>query len=95
MAKPIEATPTLRGEDAKRFIRNMIKTEKRKITKKEKELFRAIMMMEDGVTPRCQYCYKAMKNYTPTKGKFKGQVQKYSWVCDCPTFPKNIVISVG
>jgi len=28
MAKPIRATPTLRGEDAVRFIRNMIKEEK-------------------------------------------------------------------
>ncbi len=27
MAKPIEATPTLEGEDAKRFIENMIKEE--------------------------------------------------------------------
>lgn len=29
MAKPIRATPTLRGKDALRFIRNMIKEEKR------------------------------------------------------------------
>ena len=28
MAKPIRATPTLRGEDAVRFIKNMIKEEK-------------------------------------------------------------------
>ena len=28
MAKPIRATPTLRGEDAVRFIRNMIKEER-------------------------------------------------------------------
>jgi len=27
MAKPIRATPTLRGKDAERFIRNMIKEE--------------------------------------------------------------------
>ena len=27
MAKPIRATPTLRGEDAVRFIKNMIKEE--------------------------------------------------------------------
>lgn len=25
MAKPIESTPTLRGKDAERFIKNMIK----------------------------------------------------------------------
>jgi hypothetical protein len=29
MAKPIRATPTLRGQDAVRFIRNMIKEEVR------------------------------------------------------------------
>ena len=28
MAKQIEATPTLRGKDAMRFIKNMIKEEK-------------------------------------------------------------------
>ncbi len=28
MAKPIEPTPTLRGEDAIRFIQNMIKEER-------------------------------------------------------------------
>jgi len=27
MAKPIEATPTLRGKDAIRFVKNMIKEE--------------------------------------------------------------------
>ena len=27
MAKPIRATPTLRGEDAVRFVKNMIKEE--------------------------------------------------------------------
>jgi hypothetical protein len=27
MAKPIRATPTLRGKDAVRFVRNMIKEE--------------------------------------------------------------------
>ncbi|MDI6738471.1 MAG: hypothetical protein QME12_08250, partial [Nanoarchaeota archaeon] len=29
MAKPIRATPTLRGEDAARFVRNMIREETR------------------------------------------------------------------
>lgn len=28
MAKPIRATPTLRGKDAVRFVKNMIKEEK-------------------------------------------------------------------
>jgi len=29
MAKPIRSTPTLKGEDAKRFVQNMIKEESR------------------------------------------------------------------
>ena len=46
--------------------------------------------------PICKYCGKPMKNYTRTKGKFKGQLQEYSWqeyswVCDCQDFPKLIL----
>lgn len=33
--------------------------------------------------PKCPFCHKTMKNYIPTKGKFKGKVQKYSWYCPC------------
>jgi NAD-dependent SIR2 family protein deacetylase len=52
------------------------------------------LFTEDG-KPKCLYCGKVMKNYVPTKGRFKGQVQKYSWVCDCNEFPKNVVINIG
>ena len=33
--------------------------------------------------PYCELCHKKMKNYTPTEGKFKGQLQEYTWVCEC------------
>lgn len=42
MAKPIRATPELRGEEAKNFVRKMIRAEKTKITKKEIELAKSI-----------------------------------------------------
>lgn len=42
MAKPIRATPELRGDIAKSFISNMLATEKRKMTEKDKELAKAI-----------------------------------------------------
>jgi hypothetical protein len=45
--------------------------------------------------PICLHCGKPMKNYTPKKGKFKGQLQEYSWVCDCKGFPKNLVLGIG
>jgi hypothetical protein len=58
-------------------------------TKKETIIgLRKSMFMEDGKTPRCMFCRKAMHNYTPTSGRFKGQLQKYEWVCDCPEFKK-------
>ena len=94
MAKPIEPTPVLSGSEAEKFLERMAKKERSKMTKKEMKIFRDIFFMDDGKTPRCHYCGKAMKNYVAKKGKFKG-VQKYSWVCDCPSFPKNIIISVG
>ena len=44
MAKPIRRTPVLRGDDAKRFVKKMIDTEKRanqgKLTKVEKEVIK-------------------------------------------------------
>ena len=96
MAKPIEATPTLKGKDAERFIRTMIREDKRKPTKRDMEIFRKIMFMPDGRTPRCHYCGRAMRNYTPTSGKFKGKLQEHSWVCDCAKFKSaGIVMSVG
>jgi hypothetical protein len=47
MAKPIKATPTLRGKDARRVIARMRKTEKRKPNKKEKAMFASIMKMPE------------------------------------------------
>ncbi len=42
MAKPIRATPELRGDIASAFVQNMIATENRRMTKSEKELAEAI-----------------------------------------------------
>lgn len=39
MAKPIRATPTLRGEDAERFVKQMIKKETSAISKADKALY--------------------------------------------------------
>lgn len=62
----------------------------------KQEDLRKMLFMEDGKTPRCLRCKKAMHNYTPTKGEFKGQLQKHCWVCDCLAFQKSgTVISVG
>ena len=74
--------------------RNALKTLEEKFGKTKEEM-KEKMFMEDGKTPRCLYCGKAMKNWTPQKGKFKGQLQKYCWYCDCPNYPSGIVMSVG
>lgn len=42
MAKPIRATPELRGKEAERFIRNMVETERSRITREEIGLAQAI-----------------------------------------------------
>lgn len=39
MAKPIRATPTLRGEDAERFVKRMLKKETSAISKTDKALY--------------------------------------------------------
>lgn len=39
MAKPIRATPTLRGEEAEKFIKQMIKREKSPISNIDKMLY--------------------------------------------------------
>ncbi|MFA5887375.1 MAG: hypothetical protein WC852_01550 [Candidatus Nanoarchaeia archaeon] len=39
MAKPIRATPTLRGEEAERFVKLMIKRETSVISKADKALY--------------------------------------------------------
>lgn len=46
MAKPIEATPSLSGEDARRFARKMIETENREPTQQEISIARQIMRMK-------------------------------------------------
>jgi len=42
MAKPIRATPTLKGEDAERFVKLMLKKQTSQISKLDKELYRQI-----------------------------------------------------
>jgi len=44
MAKPIRATPELKGEDADNFLRKMILVEKSPITKQDKELVKQIAL---------------------------------------------------
>lgn len=39
MAKPIMATPTIRGKDAERFVKQMIKRESSAISKIDKTLY--------------------------------------------------------
>ena len=91
MAKPIEATPALKGKEAEDFIRNMIKRQNGKPTEQDMEIFRRIMYMEDG-TPRCQHCGKPMFN---VKDRTTGKISKYNWQCDCPDFPKHLILCVG
>ncbi len=43
----------------------------------------------------CYYCKEKMKNPIPTEGEFKGQVQKYTWYCDCKDYPKGMFVSIG
>lgn len=43
MAKPIKRTPTLRGEQAEKFLLAMLETQKRQINKVEKEFLRLIL----------------------------------------------------
>jgi len=38
MAKPIRATPELRGSEAKTFVRKMVQAEKARITRKDIKL---------------------------------------------------------
>ena len=53
------------------------------------------IFMPNGTTPKCMLCGNAMKNHIPKHGKFKGQKQEHSWVCNCKDYPKGIVLSVG
>jgi len=54
-----------------------------------------IAFMPEGKTPRCLGCGRAMKNYIPTTGKLRGQLQENSWFCDCKKFPRGLILSIG
>lgn len=43
MAKPIRKTPTLNIEQTQKFVKEMIKTEKRSINKSEREFLKLLM----------------------------------------------------
>jgi len=74
-------------------LHELFQKDYRALNKKE---MRQMMFMPDGKTPRCQHCGHGMYNYVPKTGRFKGQLQRYSWVCSCSAFRKlGIVISVG
>jgi transposase-like protein len=88
MATPIRATPALKGKEAEEFIKKMINRTEGKPTKKDMEMFRRIMFMDDG-RPRCHHCGRAMFN---AEDRTTGKISEYAWKCDCPDFPKNIVI---
>lgn len=90
-AKPIEATPALKGREAEEFIRDMARRTKGKPTKKDMEIFRKIMFMEYG-RPRCHHCGGAMRN---AKDRTTGRISEYIWKCDCPDFPKDILLMIG
>ncbi|HIH16617.1 MAG TPA: hypothetical protein HA252_04400 [Candidatus Diapherotrites archaeon] len=46
MAKPIRATPCLRGEDARRFLREMVAFDKKPISKVDKAIVARIKANE-------------------------------------------------
>lgn len=48
---------------------------------------------KDGILI-CSFCGKKMKHWMPQSGKFKGQEQKYSFVCDCEKGSK-LILSMG
>lgn len=74
-------------------LHDLFQKDYKALTRKE---MRQMMFMPDNKTPRCQFCGHAMHNYVAKTGKFKGQFQHYSWVCDCPAFRRaGIVIGVG
>lgn len=71
------------------------KNEEELPTKPDMDKMMKERFMPDGKTPRCMFCKQAMKNYTPKKGRFKGKLQEYCWVCDCKDYPKNMILSCG
>ena len=68
-------------------------SENRKIFKEmvERKL-KGMMFMTDGKTPKCMYCGQPMKNQIDSITK---KISQYLWACDCPGFPKSMIISIG
>lgn len=52
-------------------------------------------IMFNGTAHICYFCKKKMKRHIPKTGRFKGQIQSHSFVCDCAQYTKNTVIMVG
>jgi hypothetical protein len=78
------------------FMEKGAKIPEKLIDFEELENFRKEMEAElkkDGI-PICIYCKKKMTPWTPKKGKFKGQEQKHSFICNCEK-SKGIVLNVG
>ena len=57
MSKPIPATPTLRGKDAKTFLRNMKRVNEGKLTKQEKATAERINKLEKETKEQFVYMY--------------------------------------
>ncbi len=97
-AKPIEATPTLYGKEADRFLKKMALTSARKkITEADRETLRKMMFTDEYLTvgdkkfqiPRCHTCGKGMK---PQVDRIAKKVTGYLWQCPCM---KGFMMSVG
>lgn len=69
---------------------SITKYEKSKREEMLKEMRKKIFT-KDG-KPKCFYCGKPMKN---AKDSITGKMSKYLWKCDCPSYPKNMILSVG
>lgn len=96
-AKPIEATPTLYGKDAERFIKKMALESRRKITEADRKILRKMMFTDEYLTvgdkkfqiPRCHTCGKGMK---PQVDRIAKKVTGYLWKCKCM---ESFLMSVG
>ena len=107
MAKPIEATPTLTGKDAERFLKNMLKTENRKPNKQEKEFAKSIgkivklskteaqveLMRKRHKLGLNPICTKCGRVMrTKSKHKIEGEFSHAEYYCNCSP---NLILSVG
>ena len=94
MPNLIESTPTLTGKDVARFIRNMIKTEKSKLSKKDKEIIKTLSEEFDNFNktgiPRCQICKKPFVKITEQSGEYHSV-----WKPDCDCIDRNLRICIG